>query len=45
VLQVSRVQLEVVADALGLLGSLDGVLEVLAIDAEDVLPNIWSRRR
>jgi hypothetical protein len=37
VLQVSRVQLEVVADALGLLGSFDGVLEVLAIDAEDGL--------
>ncbi len=34
VLQVGRVQVEVVADALGLLGGFDGVLEVLALDVE-----------
>ena len=37
VLQVGRVQVEVVADALGLLGGFDGVLEVLAVDVEDGL--------
>ena len=37
VLQVVRVQVEVVADALGLLGLVDGVLEVLALDVQDGL--------
>ncbi len=37
VLQVGGVQVDVVADALGLLGRLQGVLEVLAVDVEDGL--------
>ena len=37
VLQVVRVQVEVVADALGLLGVVDRLLEVLALDVQDGL--------